>query len=159
MEKSGKAKAELPKGKEKMISIRGVNAELYAEFVDKIKSLDLNVGDAFSKLMLDVIKTWDNTFPEFSEHSLRLKSLKPLRIQNHDDLTISRMDLIESGRRVIFRNCQNLHFEPDIDKITFQTYIVGIQYCNHVKIPKILPKLLLLSLTRGCENLEFYEID
>jgi len=143
----------------KSISIRGVNAEIYDQFVNKMKTIDLNIGDAITKLMKDVISSFDKEFPELSAKSLKLLSLGTLSISHHNNLTISKKDLLDTERAINFIHCSELRFEPDVDQLTFLQFVKNIMHCNRVQIPKILPKLLLLSRIRFCENVEFYEVD
>jgi hypothetical protein len=146
-------------GPVKSISIRGVNAEIYDQFANKIKTLDITIGDAISKLMKDVNASFDKEFPEISAKSLKLLTLGKLSISHHRDLVIAKKDLLETERAINFTHCTNLRFEPDIDKATFLEHVKGIMHCKGVQIPKVLPKLLLLSRIRFCNEVEFYEVD
>ncbi len=143
----------------KSISIRGVNAEIYDQFVNQIKKIDLNVGDAITKLMKDVINTFDEEFPELSANSLKMMSLERLNIVHHDGITITKQDLVESGRKVSFINCRDLTFAKDIDKPTFLQYVEHITNCDGITMPKILPKLISYSKLQRCRNIKFYEVE
>ncbi len=143
----------------KSISIRGVNADVYEQFVNKTKKLNMNIGNAISKLMQDVVSSFDEEFPQISAGSLRSANKMPLSIVGHVDLSISKQDLEEPGEKIAFVNITNLSFTPDIDKKTFQKYISKIVSCRGVRIPNILPKLVLLSKLVECKNIEIYEVD
>jgi hypothetical protein len=139
----------------KSISIRGVDADIYDQFVTKIKPLEVNIGQAISKLMKDVVDTYENEFPEISASSLKIIALGELSINGHENLTINKQDLLEGGRQVSFRNCDNLKFAKDIDKVTFLKHVKRIRNCDGVSVPSGLPKLLLLSIASHCTNLNF----
>ncbi|UYP44306.1 hypothetical protein NEF87_000591 [Candidatus Lokiarchaeum ossiferum] len=143
----------------KSISIRGVNADVYEQFVNKTKKLDMNVGIAITKLMQDVVYSFDEDFPEISAGTLRSVNKMPLSIVGHVDLTISKEDLEEPENQISFVGIQNLTFTPNVDKETFQKCINKIVGCHGVRIPNILPKLVLLSTLVDCKNIEFYDVD
>ena len=120
--------------------------------VINVKPLEMNIGKAISKLMKDVVDTYEDEFPEISASSLKLIALGELSISGHDNLTITKQDLLDGGRQVTFTRCNNLRFAKDIDKITFLKYVKRMLSCDGVFVPKLLPKLLLLSLTSHCKN-------
>jgi len=84
-------------------------------------------------------------------------ALEKAIITHHDSLSLSKHDLEEANTVFYFQHIDQLIIEPDVDLETFQTYIHSIQHCSQVKIPNILPKLLLLSKIRFCEEIEIYE--
>lgn len=143
----------------KSISIRGVNADVYEQFVNKTKKLDMNVGNAITKLMQDVVSSFDEEFPQISARSLRTTHKMPISILGHVDLTISKQDLEEPGEKISFVNITNLYFTPDVDKDTFQKCIHKIIGCRGVRVPNIFPKLVLLSKLVECKNVDVYEVD
>ena len=83
----------------------------------------------------------------------------PVSIVGHVDLTISKQDLEEPGEKISFVNITNLSFTHDVDKDTFQKCILKIVGCRGVRVPNILPKLVLLSKLVECKNVEIYEVD
>ncbi len=143
----------------KSISIRGVNAEVYEEFARKTKKLDMNMGNAITQLMQEVVSSFDEEFPKISAKSLRSTRKMPISIIGHVDLTISKQDLEEPGEKINFVNITNLSFTSDVDKDTFQKCIFKIVSCHGVRIPNVLPKLVLLSKLVECKNIEIYEVD
>ncbi|WP_371804901.1 hypothetical protein [Candidatus Lokiarchaeum ossiferum] len=143
----------------KSISIRGVKADVYEQFVNKTKKLDMNIGKAITKLMQDVVSTFEEEFPQISAESLRSANKVPLSIVGHMDLSISKEDLEEPGEQISFIGIQNLSFSPNVDKDTYLKCINKIVGCRGIRIPNILPKLVLLSKIVDCKNIEIYETD
>lgn len=143
--------------KMKTISIRGVNALTYDQFVNKIKTLNLNIGDAMTKIMKDVISSTDKDFPELTAKSLRMMSMGSIIIRRHKKLVVTKQDLLDTGRKVQFVGCTMLKFSPDIDKEIFLQYVNRITRCKGVFIPKTIPKLLILSRIQNCSEVKFYK--
>ena len=143
----------------KSISIRGVDADTYDQFSNKIKMMDISMGDAVSKLMQEVVDTYDDKFPDFSAKSLRLSSLAQLKISHQSNLKISNEDLLETGRAFKISHCENLEFAMDVTKETFLGHVLKISHCETVRFPKGLPRLLILSKVAFCENVEFYDVN
>ncbi|UYP44365.1 hypothetical protein NEF87_000650 [Candidatus Lokiarchaeum ossiferum] len=142
----------------KSISIRGVDAEIYNQFSNKIKMMDISMGDAVSKLMQEVVDTYDDKFPDFSAKSLRLSSLAQLKISHQNKLMIANEDLEETGRAFKISHCENVEFASDVSKETFLAHVLKITHCETVRFPKTLPRLLILSKVAFCENVEFYDV-
>ncbi len=158
-----RAKAQLNQEKERLrslknITIRGINPDLYDEFTQRVKTLNLSIGDAVNRMMTDIIEDFNGTFPQLSARGTFGKlALEKAYIAHHDKLSISKRDLEEANTVFYFQHIDQLIIEPDVDLETFQTYIHSIQHCGLVKIPNILPKLLLLSKIRFCEKIEVYK--
>lgn len=140
----------------KNITIRGINAEIYSEFSKKIKSLDMNIGDALSKMMTDINKDFDDTFPQISSKSLKVKAR--LYIEHYNELSVNKNDLEESGGRVIFQHIKHLTLEADVTKEVFLEYVGRIQHCQVVKIPSSIPKLLAYSKIQFGNEIEIYDV-
>ena len=143
----------------KSISIRGVNADVYEKFVSKTKVLNMNVGSAISKLMKEVINSVEDGFPHISAKSLRPLNRKPLSIIGHEELTITKQDLVEAKNQINLINIKKLSFAPDVDRETFQHYVFKIISCQNIRIPNMLPKLVLLAKLQTCKNIEIYEVN
>ncbi|MHA2249753.1 MAG: hypothetical protein ACXAD7_05295 [Candidatus Kariarchaeaceae archaeon] len=141
----------------KNITIRGIDAEVYDDFSKKIKSIDMNIGNAISRMMKDILSDFDETFPAISAKTVR--RMKKLDINHHGDLHISKEDLEEADAKINFNHIRNLEFAPDITKEIFETYVGGIYHCTHIRMPKVLPRLVLFSKVHFCKDLEFYEVE
>ena len=146
--------------KMKNVTIRGIDSEIYDEFSSSIKSLKMNIGEAITQMMQDVLKDFDDTFPNLSaKGSLGKLKKDRLSISALEQIRISRRDLEEAGAEIRFTHVGKLIFEPDVDLATFNKYVRGITHCEYVRIPAFLPKLILLSKTQYCGRVETYQAD
>jgi len=144
----------------KNISIRGVNADVYEAFSNKIKTLELNIGEAITKIMEGVINDFDETFPQVSAANLKaIAAMNKGSIQHQRQLDISRTDLVETEMRFYFQHIDTLTFGPDIDQDTFEKYVLQIQHCHLVRLPSTMSKLRALATIQHCDDVEFYEVD
>ena len=144
----------------KNVTIRGIDTEIYDEFSSSIKSLKMNIGEAITQMMQDILKDFGDTFPNLSaKGSLGKLKKDRLSISALDELSISKRDLEEAGAEIRFTHVGKLIFEPDVDLATFNKYVRGISHCDYVRIPAFLPKLVLLSKTQYCGRVEAYQAD
>jgi len=141
----------------KHISIRGVNAATFDEFSNRIRRMDITLGEALSSMMEQVLKDFDETFPELSAENLRsLADMKSGVIQHHSHLIITQKDLLDAHTRFVIQHVKELVFDEDVDAATFQKYIIQIQHCGTVKIPRVLPRLKILSyISHGGEIVQY----
>jgi len=147
-------------GKVKNVTIRGIDAEAYSQFSKNMKLLGMTMGDAITKMMQDVLKDFDETFPDLSSKSLKTgKQLPQMTIANHEDLTISAKDLIEADAYISFLHIEDLELKPDITRELFLRHIKTIAHCDDVRIPSVLPKLLVYSRIIHCDDIELYEVE
>jgi hypothetical protein len=138
----------------KKITIRGINSNVYDEFTNKVKTLDMNIGDALTKMMADVIKDFDEALPSISAKSLR--SMKKHSISHHKKLSISRADLEVENSRFSFSHITRLKFGPDVTQEVFEKHVSSVSHCRNVILPNIFPKLVAYSMLNFCETIEFY---
>jgi hypothetical protein len=144
----------------KNVTIRGIDSEIYDEFSSSIKSLKMNIGEAITQMMQDVMEDFGDTFPSLTAKGSLGKIKKDrITINALDTLRISKKDLEEAGAQVKFSHMGKLIFEPDVDLATFNKYVRGIHHCDYVKIPAFLPKLILLSKTQYCGKVETYSVE
>lgn len=144
----------------KSVTIRGINTEIYEQFAKKMKISDMNIGDAMSKMMTDVMADFDEIFPDLSSESLRNQiPLKRISISHHDELSISRKDLEDANATISFNNIDELTFEKDVTKEDFLKFVRSINNCEEVRLPSVLPKLIALSLMNSCESVEMYDVE
>ena len=69
-------------------------------------------------------------------------------IEGIDELNVSKKDLLESERALVFVGIGKLRFENDVDKETFRSKVRAIYHCKELVIPETLPKMLVLSVSR-----------
>ena len=141
----------------KNITIRGVDLEIYDSFTSKLRDYNMNVGDAFNKMIGDVLVNFDNVISEKSAYDYYYKQrhLPKLFIEEHDQLEISSQDLIASNSRISFKNISILKFDSSVTKEVFLSHVRDIRRCTLVQFSKDFPKLLAFAYADECENIEF----
>ncbi|MFX0210254.1 MAG: hypothetical protein ACFFDT_30020 [Candidatus Hodarchaeota archaeon] len=143
---------------QKSVTIRGIDSSVYDDFSTKMKQLQLNLGTAVTKLMQDVLKDPRDEFPTLSAKSLSVLKLARANIEHHPQITVSKQDLIEANAGFSFSHIEELTFDSSVDRQTFNIYVRYIEHCKVVRIPSILPKLLIYSKINHCKHIEVYEV-
>lgn len=148
------------RGKVKRVTIRGINAAVYDAFSKNMKMLTMTMGDAITKMMEDGIKDLDMKFPEISAKCLRTAGRLPHEtIMHHNKLNVSAKDLIRANAMVSFVHIDHLQLGPNITKELFAKHIGRIQHCDSVRVPAILPKLLVYSKIQHCNEVNVYKAE
>ncbi|MFX0170285.1 MAG: hypothetical protein ACFE9L_00030 [Candidatus Hodarchaeota archaeon] len=145
----------------KNVTIRGIDSEIYDEFSHSMKMLNMTIGDAVTKMMRDIIDDLDESFSDLRIPS-KLSSkklfgrLEKAAINHHRRLIITGKDLREANAALSFSHINELIIASDVTRELFYQYIRHISHCRTVRVPDILPKLLLLSRIKFCRNVEIY---
>lgn len=141
----------------KNITIRGVDLQIYDEFTSKLKEYNMNIGDAFNKMIDDVLKDFDEVFNDSSTYDFfeYQRRLPRLSIDGHQDLSISGQDLLDTKSRVSFRNIESLKFDSTVTKEIFLKHVKEISRCLNVYFKKEFPKLIALAYCIDCDNVVF----
>ncbi|MFX0182580.1 MAG: hypothetical protein ACFE95_05800 [Candidatus Hodarchaeota archaeon] len=148
----------------KNVTIRGIDSEIYDEFSHSMKMLNMTIGDAVTKMMRDVIEDLDESFSDLKIRSkLSFKKLfdrlEKASVRHHRRLIITGKDLLEANAALSFSHIGELIISPDVTREIFNKHIRHISHCRTVRVPDILPKLLLLSRIKFCRNIEIYSTD
>ena len=144
----------------KSVTIRGVNGGTYDEFSQVIQMAGLTMGEAITKMMGDVMRDFDETFPDLSAESFRLMVKKDrINVQHHERLSVSRKDLEDANRGIVFQHIRSLTFEADVTEEVFNTYVRTIQHCDTVRMPSVLPKLQIYAKIAFTDNIEIYDAE
>lgn len=141
----------------KIITIRGIDTDVYNKFAQKIKALSLNIGEAVTKMMIGVLDNSDKDLGESASIALRA-DLDTISVTEQSELIVSNQDLLEIDNRYVFMNINYLKFDSDVDPETFMSKIAAIRSCQKVIIPNFLPRLKLLSKIKFCTDVELYEV-
>lgn len=143
----------------KNVTTQGVDERTYDEFSKTIRLASLSMGKATTKMMQDVMKDFDDVFPELSVKNLKFLVKKDrIRVGNYRTISISKKDLVDADNRVRFRHIDELVLEDYVTFDLFSTYVDSISYCETVRVPSILPKLLIYSKISHANNIERYEV-
>ncbi|MBC8498424.1 hypothetical protein ISS40_10945 [Candidatus Bathyarchaeota archaeon] len=144
----------------KSVTIRGVDGGVYDEFSKVIQMAGLTMGEAITKMMGDVKRDFDETFPDLSAESFRLMVKKDrINVQHHERLSISRKDLEDANRGIRFQHIRDLTFEADVTEEVFNTYVRSIQHCGTVRVPSVLPKLQIYAKITFTDSIEIYVVE
>jgi len=151
-----------------IISIRGVNKEIYKQLTSLSKELGKSVGELVNeafKLYLSVVEgseiaarkivTALSEFKKAFEKGVEEGRIGIIR--GIDELEVSKKDLESYGKPVTFTMINKLKFSSDIDMEAFEKYVEGIIMCNEVIVPSTLPKLLVGSKCRQVKKIVVYE--
>ena len=140
------------------ITIRGVDRSLYGRLSRLARRMGVNVGTLINQsmeLFLSVIP--QDGGPRLPRGPLNLSAefmrgfLEGLGhiIEDIEELSMSKKDLLEADRELVFVRIGLLEFEDDVDRETFRSRVRAIYHCKEVVIPETLPKVLVLSVSRG----------
>ena len=144
----------------KTITVRGIDSNIYDQFSKTIQSAEMNIGSAINKMMYDVMKDFDEVFPDLSAENLRSEVKKSkISITGSNFLSINKDDLISADKRVSFSHIEHLRFEADITKEIFIEYVRSVNHCDFVEVPSILPKLIVLSRINHSNKVEIYKVE
>ena len=144
----------------KSVTIRGVNGGVYDEFSQVVQMAGLTMGEAITKMMGDMMRDFDETFPDLSAESFRMMVKKDkIAVQHHERLSVSRKDLEDANRGIVFQHIRSLTFEADVTEEVFNTYVRNIQHCDTVRVPSVLPKLQIYAKIAFTDNIEIYDVE
>lgn len=155
------------KKKTKIISIRGLDNEIYRQLTIAAKEMGKTIGEVTNeaiKLYLTLLKgsesiarkisTTISTITKAFKEGLKETEIDIVR--GLDELTISRKDLVNYGKPVAFMFIDKLKFEEDVDTNTFTKYVDSIVSCNEVYIPKTLSKIIVGRKCRFVKKITVY---
>ena len=146
------------RSKLKNVTIRGINSSVYDDFSRKMRDLELNLGDAVNKMMEDVLTDFNDAFPDLTARATFGKfHMQKASISHYDKLTITKKDLEEANTRFSFTHIDYLTIATDVTRDVFEKYIRSISHCRRVRIPSILPKLLIYSKMFHIDEVEVYD--
>jgi hypothetical protein len=147
----------------KNVTIRGIDSDIYDQFSHKIKNLRMNLGDAITKMMKDIIVDLDESLDDLPALRIRTTfnnfALERLSINHYDRLKIGRADLEEANAKVSFSHIEKLTFLPDVTREIFTRYVQSVTHCGIVRVPSIFPKLIMYSKLQFCDKIEVYDVE
>ncbi len=130
----------------KDITLRGVNKELYEQFMIHAKKHGLSAGDAFDSIIMIDKQPWRRWI---SRQRHRLHSKAPEIIRDLEKLVVSKKDLVAAGEKTVylFSEINELVFEKDVDAVTLVKHVRLIRKCD-TKFLGDIPKLIQLGIIR-----------
>ncbi len=149
------------KSKLKNVTIRGIDSEVYDQFSHKIRNLRMNLGEAITKMMTDILVDLNDSLDHLPALRARTTfdnyALDRLSINHYDRLKISRADLEEANAKIAFAHIDRLTFLPDVTQEVFSRYVRSVNHCGIVRMPSIFPKLIAYSKLQFCDRIELYD--
>jgi hypothetical protein len=132
------------------ITIRNVSSKVYDEFVAQAKSDGLTTGEFFSKILANTL-----AFFELRDVMLTLDNHEALVVLFENELLVKSSDLeVLDKRKIIFYGIKQLEFAKDITQKLFQKTVFKIVRSEKVILPGNLPKLIVLSRTSMCKEIQ-----
>ncbi|AFZ71272.1 hypothetical protein Calag_1574 [Caldisphaera lagunensis DSM 15908] len=156
------------KKQEKTYTIRGLNEDLYESFTKAAKEMGTTVGELMNQAMSQFLVTLEagkDVGKKISEKASKASStlvkgpfdaFKQLLsyigefdiVSNITELTVTKQDLENSEKPIVFSNIKKLVFSPDIDINTFNTKVRSIKVVDEVVVPSTLP---LIPVAKKCQ--------
>ncbi len=154
---------EKEKNKPKTITIRGVDPEIYENFVKMANSLGMTVGELMNIAMrqlltlatiakdksIEIGRTAGETASKIissPKEFLRefIEGIKDFdTISGIEVLVVGKSDLEHAEKPIVFINMKKLVFDDDVDIELFNNKIKSIKFVDYVVLPRNLPKLLV----------------
>lgn len=119
------------------VTIRGIDDEVYARFAAEAKRRGLAIGEFATIAMREALKESDR--PVY-------------RIENQEDLSVSKRDLESMDGPIIFADIESLEFEDDVDWALFRQHVERIEDVENLIIHKSLSKFQVLTKSRNVES-------
>lgn len=138
----------------KRVTIRGVDSKLYDQVIDHTTSSGFSMGDLLNHVIQYAIRG-DRSKRFIRQHRYRMHPPKKSEfkleiIENQDELTVTKEDLISAGPNTVyaFFGITNLTFSSDVDSETLLNHVISISRCSNVIMGKNIPKLIEQGLVR-----------
>lgn len=156
--------------KSEVVSIRGLDRDLYSRVVALAKELGKTTGELMNEAMRlylllsghssTIMKNTSKTISGISGITKAfmegLKSKEVVTIKGLQEVRLSKEDLEKYGKKVMISTVAKVIFEPDIDAETFDKYIDSIISCTEVQVPDKIPKVLVYSKCKLVSRVVFY---
>ena len=120
------------------VTIRGIDSSVYSLFSAEARKRGIPIGDLVTQVMRIFLE-------ETSE--------KTFRIEDLDELTLTKQELESVGAPIEFRGIKTLTISKDIDWSLFDKYIYEIRKSKTVIVPKSLTKLQVLTKCRNVDKI------
>ena len=119
------------------VTIRGIDDHVYSLFSAEARRRSIPIGELVTQVMRIFLE-------ETSE--------KTFRVENLDELTITKDELESVGGPIGFSGIKTLTISKDVDWELFDKYIDEIRKSKTVIIPSSLTKLQVLTKCRNVEK-------
>ncbi|MFW9863713.1 MAG: hypothetical protein ACFFET_15590 [Candidatus Thorarchaeota archaeon] len=120
------------------VTIRGIDDQVYSLFSAEARRRSVPIGELVTQVMRIFIE-------ETTE--------KSFRVENLDELTLTRDELVSVGGAIAFSGIKTLTIAEDVDWPLFDQYVDEIRKSKTVIIPKSLTKLQVLTKCRNVDKI------
>jgi len=132
--------------REKTVTIRGVDKELYNRALALAKELGKSAGEMVNEALKLLLSTATTAATAISKAAELVEGVKEAAIPVHvvsgvEELTVRRADLESLEKPVVFKGIKRLVFEDDVDYEVFDSKVRHLIMCGEVQVPKSYPKL------------------
>ncbi|MCL4333246.1 MAG: hypothetical protein M1290_02390 [Candidatus Thermoplasmatota archaeon] len=136
------------------ISIKGVQKRLY----DRVKGLATETGRTVGEITNDAFKVLlaaaGETKKVGEEFIQAVKDAKSVSVQDLKSIEILGSELTKNGKKVSFRNIENLSFR-DVTEQEFDRYVESIVNVRNLEIPKGVSKFKVLEKSKYVDSIKF----
>ena len=141
--------SEKEENKEKIITIRGIDKDLYKRALVIARKSGKTVGEVINsslKMLISSIGTTSNVVSNIlNEFQKGVKLATSIIISNLDELTITKKDLENIDKPIILSSIKRIVIDNDIPFDLFNSKVQSISDCDELVIPDNYPKLSVLS--------------
>ncbi|MFX0054856.1 MAG: hypothetical protein ACFFAX_03330 [Promethearchaeota archaeon] len=120
------------------VTIRGIDDQVYSLFSAEARRRSVPIGELVTQVMRIFLE-------ETTE--------KVFRVENLDELTLTKDELESVGGPIGFSGIKTLTIAEDVDWELFDKYVDEIRKSKTVIIPKSLTKLQVLTKCRGVDKI------
>ncbi|MBD3406989.1 MAG: hypothetical protein GF411_12800 [Candidatus Lokiarchaeota archaeon] len=120
------------------VTIRGIDDQVYSLFSAEARRRGVPIGELVTQIMRIFLE-------ETSE--------KQFRIEDMDELTLTKEELESVGAPISFSGIKHLLIADDVDWETFDKYVDEIRKSKTVTIPNSLTKLQVLTKCRKVDKI------
>ena len=143
--------------KEKTVTIRGVDRELYSRALALAREVGKSAGEMINealRLLLSHTMAAATAITRAAEAGREIiQGVKEVAAAEHvvsgvGELVVRRADLEAVEKPVVFRGIKRLVFDEDVDYELFNSKVRAIVMCDEVQVPKAYPKLKVAEKCR-----------
>jgi hypothetical protein len=136
------------------ISIKGVQKKLY----ERVKGLATETGRTVGEITNDAFKVLlaaaGETKKVGEEFIQAVRDTKSANVQDLKSIEITGSELVKNGKKVSFRNIENLVFR-DMTDSDFEKFVESMVNVKNLEIPKGVSKFKVLEKAKYVDSIKF----
>ncbi|MCL5437966.1 MAG: hypothetical protein M1148_02060 [Candidatus Thermoplasmatota archaeon] len=137
------------------ITVKGVSQDVFGRIKELARVTGKTMGEITNEAYGSVLSTFEATktisreFLEGTKSAAKLESVSGFK-----NLTVSGEDLKELGKKVIFRDIENLTLE-NMDDEVFREFVLRIIHVKNLKVTDAIKKSSVITKCHYVDNVEF----